>query len=112
MFQTRELKLLRLALCSGAHRGEVETAAIKLIDSLRARGVKVEEFTQLAAPTHRKLDPGEVVMPFGQYKGQLIREIPEHYLVWFCREVRTHPRLVRIIIKFLSAEDVANVKQR
>lgn len=25
-------------------------------------------------------------MPFGQYKGKLICEIPEHYLIWFSRK--------------------------
>ncbi|WP_114751039.1 DUF3820 family protein [Pleomorphovibrio marinus] len=25
-------------------------------------------------------------MPFGQYKGKLICEIPEHYLIWFYRK--------------------------
>jgi hypothetical protein len=108
VLNTREMKLLRLALCPGAARGEVEVSAIKLIDSLRARGLKIEAFTQPAVVkrSRKKVDPGEVIMYFGQYKGYPIREIPEPYLVWFCRTIRNHPRLVSTIRKFLT-EDVA-----
>ena len=29
---------------------------------------------------------GKTVMPFGKYKGKLIKDLPEHYLVWFGRK--------------------------
>ena len=105
MFEVRELKLLRLALCPGAARGEVESAAIKFVDSLRARGARAETFSQSTLP---ELNPGDVVLPFGKYEGRRISEVPENYLAWFAENVATHPRLVRIIRKFLAAEDVPN----
>src|SRR6266446_9691723 len=110
MFEAREVKILRLALCPSAGQGEIESAAVRLIRSLRRRGATVESI--IPVQSSEGPNPGEVVMPIGKYKGWPIREIPEHYLAWFCREVRTHPRLVRIIRRFLTAEDVAGVVGR
>ena len=112
MFANKERKLLALALCPGAARGEIEAAAIKLVDSLRSRGVKVEELTQPAAlkRSRKRIDPGDVVMTFGQYRGWPIRDIPEPYLAWVSLRVRTQPRLVSIIKKFLKAEDLSDVE--
>lgn len=40
-------------------------------------------------------NPGQVIMPFGQYKGLLIEEIPSHYLRWGVRELVSCPDLAQ-----------------
>ena len=85
MLNETEIKLLRLALDSGAQPGEIANAALLLIRKLRKRQASVDDFKQhypevtvyQSAPTY-----GYVTMPFGKYKGLPLSDIPESYLVW------------------------------
>jgi Putative quorum-sensing-regulated virulence factor len=110
MFDPRELKLLRLALCPGAARGEVETAAIKLVDSLRARGVKAEALSHPALAKRScksRLAKGDMRIPFGKFRGQPIRDVPMDYLEWVLASVEGYPRLIRAIQRYLRSQEVA-----
>jgi hypothetical protein len=89
-----ERKLLRLAVSPSAQGGEVTTSAIKLINTLRARGVESSTIenalegsngAENTAPVHSKPDWGLTRMPFGQHKGSLFMDIPPSYLQWALR---------------------------
>jgi hypothetical protein len=86
MFTPVEQKLIRLALDEAAAPGEVSTSAIKLVESLRRRGVKPETLIQqqLAEkqfPT-RLARARVLVMPFGRHRGRRLEVIEPSYLRW------------------------------
>lgn len=91
-----EVKLLRLALDPGAHPGEVEGAALRLIMLWRRRGLTIEAFQAngaAAAPAVQYYAPdyGLCKMPFGKHKDKEFKDIPPSYLRWLLNERRTNP---------------------
>jgi hypothetical protein len=83
-----ELRLLRLALSPAAQGAEITTAAIKFVESLRARGVDanvIEGALQcdgadaLAVPASVP-DWGLVICPFKAHKGEMLMNCPPDYL--------------------------------
>jgi hypothetical protein len=74
------MKLWRLLLDKSAAIGEVQTGAIKLIESLRKRGVEAQDFEQFFAPEpirpqRLKPDFGLCMMPWGKHKGKIFADI-------------------------------------
>src|SRR5690242_10663000 len=93
-FTPTEANLIRLALDKAAAPGEIENSGAKLMLLLRRRGVEPEEVLaySIHAPDPNAFAFGEILMPFGKYKGLRLREIDPGYLRWVymnCRE--THP---------------------
>jgi hypothetical protein len=90
-----ERKLLRLALNPSAQGGEITTSAVKLVESLRKRGVDSSQIENalegsngaggMIEPAISKPDWGLVQMPWGKHKGSLLMDIPPSYLQWALR---------------------------
>jgi hypothetical protein len=79
-FTATEIRLLRLTLDKSAAVGEVQTGAIKLIESLRKRGVEAQDLEQLLAlepnrPQQLKPDYGLCTMPWGKHKGKIFADM-------------------------------------
>jgi hypothetical protein len=100
----KEQKLLRLALDQGARPGEVATAAAKLIESWRTRGLAAEELGGGGGGTaaepwkpfaHRpkvwQPDYGLCTMPWGKYRDQQFKDIPPDYLAYQLGWMRSEP---------------------
>jgi len=97
MFNEQEMKFLRLALDPGAHEGEIDNAMAKLIQSLRVRLAKPEDFEsakftpgketprQEQAKQTSGVDWGSTTFNFGKMKGKPIRDADPGYLMW-CRD--------------------------
>jgi hypothetical protein len=83
-----EAKLLSLSLDSAARGNEIATAAEKLINCLRARGVSAAEVFRSSKPTSARADDTALAramakrMPFGKHRGKLLRDVPLSYLRW------------------------------
>ena len=92
----QELKLFRLALNEGAAPGEADTAALKLIQSMRRRGASAYDPAEAGSfrvpeaarsVRHDKSAkpenwPGSIIMPFGKHAGKSLATIPPDYLRW------------------------------
>jgi hypothetical protein len=79
-FTPLELKLLRLALDAQAAAGEVQTSAVKLIESLRRRDVQasaIEWALSKEPPPMKRLKPdyGLTKFPWGPNKGRPIVDV-------------------------------------
>jgi hypothetical protein len=107
VFESKEEKLLRLALDDAAAPGEIENAGRALIASLRARGVRPEQLTtgdQLATKTAQPQtvsNPGAVRMPWGKYEGLRLDQIDVKYLrwcLWKCAKAEIVP-VIRAYLK-------------
>jgi hypothetical protein len=103
-FTPIEQCLIRLALDPAAAEGEIQNSGAKLMLLLRKRGVVPEEVLaySIPAPDPNAFRFGEILMPFGKYKGLRLREIDPGYLRWVyenCRE--THADLCRAVGRFL-----------
>jgi hypothetical protein len=77
----RELKFLYMALNKGAAPNEVSVSALRLIGSLRERGVEAQDFERAFAvepprPDRLKPDYGLCTMPWGKNKGKIFADIP------------------------------------
>src|SRR5262245_33757907 len=85
-FTETEAKLLRLALDHAARGGEIETSAIKLIESWRRRGLSAETLlapsAAISPPSRSTFSPGDMLMPFGKYHGLPLRKLKASYLRW------------------------------
>jgi hypothetical protein len=112
-FTEFEKKLVRLALNPAARGNEVETSAIKLVRSLRARGVRPEAImrgSELPAPTVRRRNPeleraAQVRFSnFGRHANQPLGQIDRNYLRWALRTVESLSHEQREAIKLLIAE--------
>lgn len=90
-FQLRhiEAKLLALALDPAARGNEITTAAEKLINCLRARGVSTSRVFRAPKPATSGVAGNTTLaralamrMPFGKHKHKLLRDVPLPYLRW------------------------------
>jgi hypothetical protein len=97
--ETREVKLLKLALDPGASSSEAEVASVKLIRSLRSRGVQA---TSMLPVLSASSGLGDVVIDFGKYRGRPLGQVPFDYLHWALSNVTNRPELVRQIREFLA----------
>ena len=94
-----ERKLLRLALSPSAQGGEVTTSAIKLINTLRARGVESSAIenalegsgAENMVPVLSGPDWGMTMLSFGKHKGEMLMDIPPSYLRWVLRWISESP---------------------
>ena len=100
MFSEKELKLARLALNSEAPENEWNVAAIKFFSLLRSRGADyAAEFEsarngQMAAIPATQPDFGLTFMPWGQYKGQMFKDIPPGWLMAKRDWIRSAPDIM------------------
>jgi hypothetical protein len=94
-----ERKLLRLALSPSAQGGEITTSAIKLINTLRARGVESNAIenalegsgAENAVPVISRPDWGMTALSFGKHKGEMLMDIAPSYLRWVLRWISESP---------------------
>lgn len=87
-FHALEEKLLRLALDGAASEGEIQNSAVALIRALRARGVRPEALmrgSELPDRPRQNFEAGNMLMPFGRYRGRPLRSVPTAYLHWCLR---------------------------
>jgi hypothetical protein len=83
MINEREKKFLRLALDPAAKKGEIDNAAVALVNSLRSRGVMPEQFfVNGASVSNSKF---RFIFPWGQHSGKHFDEIDPGYLRWVNR---------------------------
>lgn len=97
-------KILRLALNSAASEGEWQAAAVKFISALRGNGTSAEEVIAAAtpkAPAWTSL----YRMPFGQYKGMAVSDIPSDYLQWIISKVTNNASLVNAAKAEMAGRD-------
>ena len=95
----QEEKLFRLALDSGAYEGEYRVACTKGIESLRRRGVRLEDVFDVAPNAF-----GETPMPFGKFKGKKLSAIDPSYLMWVLANCTQMSANIRICIeKYLKS---------
>jgi hypothetical protein len=80
MLNDVEMKLLCLALDKGAYPSEADNAATMLVRKLRKRNASAEELTGQNADD--MILYGKMKMPFGQYKNEMLMNIPTDYLAW------------------------------
>jgi hypothetical protein len=106
----KSLKLLSLALCRGASEGEWHSAAIKAVAELRKEGIPVAFFepspqaSNRKEERHYKSDPpySGAVMPFGKFKGSMIRDLPDWYLDWLSKSIELRYPLSDLVANELS----------
>jgi hypothetical protein len=94
VFTVKEMALWRMALHRDTPEGEIDNATRLLIQILRKRNFTAEMLNGVTVksepkqpepkpkPKKAKLDPGEVVIPFGKHKGQRVNQVPPNYLQW------------------------------
>jgi hypothetical protein len=106
LYSPVEEKLIRLALDCAAQPGEVENSAVKLIESLRRRGIRPEAIicgSELPRPASRPaFDCSSVRMPWGIHEGKRLRNIPFDYLRFILKKcTKADPLLLRTIRLYL-----------
>jgi hypothetical protein len=100
ILEEREFKLLTLALNPAATLNESEVASIKLIRSLRCRGVEANAI--MFPAESRGGSAGEIVINFGKYRGHQLKFVPLDYLDWLTKNVKDRPLLVQAVRRFLD----------
>ena len=83
-------KILRLALCPSAPRGEWESAALALVRTLRSSGAKAEEVLSDTAMATAPSALSSPIMRFGKYRDRTVRWIVDYdpsYAEWVLRKV-------------------------
>jgi hypothetical protein len=101
-----EVKLLHLILDKNAVDGEVATGSVKLVQSLRRRGVEAEAVTRALADEPiavKRLTPdhGLCVMPWGKHKGRIFADVPPSYLRYQLAWASSTPELSRKFATFI-----------
>jgi hypothetical protein len=110
-------KLILLLMDGAAAEGERDTALRKLIECLRTNFkdgyALLEEWgngKKATAPPSPSASPGasssiygKFRMPFGQYKGQPIREVPVEYLLYILDWPELWPATKRAIQRYLDS---------
>lgn len=81
MFNDKEMKLWRMALHPNTNKGEIENAAIAIINSLRSRNYKYEDLTTAPMAT-ATVDWGTTTLSFGKHRGMMLNEVDPSYLMW------------------------------
>jgi hypothetical protein len=82
------MKCLNLALNDSAPEGEWHAAAIRFCAILRRGRFTVgdlwgaDESTRPRPKQRPKKSPPHAAMPFGKFKGQLFRDLPDWYVDW------------------------------
>jgi uncharacterized protein (DUF3820 family) len=110
VFSELEQKLIRLNLDKSAEPGEVRNSAVKLLESLRRRGLRPEALilgTQLQAPWRSETTLAMArrrVMPFGKHRGRRLDAIEPDYLKWALRECSCLSLGLRECIKLVLSE--------
>lgn len=104
-----EEKLLRSALCPGAKPGEYASAAIKMVEAMRRRGARAEEFTNPArqgdeSPTISRAQAANTMLDFGKHRGCRLAEVPRDYVVWIERKCYSRPELRQAAHVYLYGE--------
>jgi hypothetical protein len=84
-------KLITLALDPAAQPGEISNAAVKLVESWRKEGKRLEDIfgdnqTAIAQYVNWAPDYGLCVLNFGKHKGKEFKDIPPSYLRWLKEE--------------------------
>ena len=95
-----ERKLLRLALSPSAQGGEITTAATKLMNAQRARGVEssaIENALEGSGeentfPVISRPDWGMTTLSFGKHKGEMLMDVPPSYLRWVLGWISESPK--------------------
>jgi hypothetical protein len=103
-YNSVEEKFIRLMLDRAALGNEINTSAQMLVRSLRERKVTAEMFLNGDYSGPAPFDYGDVILDFGKYEGQKIRDVPPDYLLWVCENVTRKPLLVRQISEFLRQQ--------
>ena len=110
MFTETERKLIWLALDEAAQPGEIRNSAVKLLESLRRRGMRPEALilgTQLQTPSLPNTMLAIArrrVMPFGRHKGRQLEAIEPSYLQWALRECSCLSLGLREAIRLVLSE--------
>jgi hypothetical protein len=98
MLSELQSKLIRLALDPAAHQGEIQNCAIKLIESWRREGKRLEDLFGDHAQEVQKAqaywapDFGLCTMKFGKHKDKEFKDIPPSYFHWLLPELKKPPR--------------------
>jgi hypothetical protein len=85
MINDKEMKFIRLALDPSAHKGEIENAAVMLINSLRARGVMADQF-RIGMTSVQNSKRKYVFPDWGKNASKEFDDIDPSYLQWILRK--------------------------
>ncbi len=108
-------KILRLALCPSAPRGEWESAALALVRTLRSSGAKAEEVLSDTAMATAPPTVSSPIMRFGKYRDRTVRWIVENdpsYAEWVLRKVANLSHSLRQEFRSNLKERYGDVQQR
>jgi hypothetical protein len=102
-----ETKLLRLVLDQNAAEGEVANGSVKLVRSLRSRGVEAIEIEQALSVEPLVVKPlkpdyGRTVMIWGRHKGQIFADIPPRDLRSTVQWAKSIPDVARQFAEFIN----------
>jgi hypothetical protein len=105
-----EVKLLSLVLDKQAATGEVQTGAIKLVESLRKRGVQARDFEQAIVPAQApeqrlKPDFGLTKMPWGRFKGRILADVPPDVIQQAVDWAKSIPDVAAKFDRFIHAAE-------
>ena len=84
-----------------------------MIDCNSKHSIKKIWAIQLMIEKKDLIDVANVTMPFGKYQGKRIIDLPEDYLLWFCRKGLPNGRLGQLMelaleVKINGQENILN----